>query len=174
MYSFQDSGTYSRQVHVDITNIFNYLTFICLATICEDDASFDCARAGSLFDVCADVEHARNVCPKFCGLCRIGEIFFLIYFEMLLLNTCTYNYNITMLHHTTMQLYLLVIQSSCAHITRTHLHAHTRTPAHTHTHTHTHTSSHTHTLTTTTVLQTAIVSRYSISLQLNLHLFRNK
>ena len=31
----------------------------------------------------------------------------LIYFEMLLLHTCTYNYNITTLHHTTMQPYLL-------------------------------------------------------------------
>jgi len=35
-------------------------------------------------------------------------IFFLIYFEMLLLHTFIYNYNLTILHHTTMQPYLLV------------------------------------------------------------------
>ncbi|XP_053390901.1 thrombospondin-2-like [Mercenaria mercenaria] len=31
----------------------------------------DCAKLNSLFSVCSDVNHARNVCPRFCGLCIV-------------------------------------------------------------------------------------------------------
>ncbi|XP_045179206.2 A disintegrin and metalloproteinase with thrombospondin motifs adt-1-like [Mercenaria mercenaria] len=40
---------------------------------CVDDESVDCARLHSLLDVCNDVQHAKLICPKFCGLCNVVD-----------------------------------------------------------------------------------------------------
>ncbi|KAH3695187.1 hypothetical protein DPMN_082643 [Dreissena polymorpha] len=42
-------------------------------TECTDDQAFDCARLDSIFNVCADVHHAKMTCPKFCGLCQLVD-----------------------------------------------------------------------------------------------------
>ncbi|XP_052812234.1 hemicentin-1-like [Mya arenaria] len=40
---------------------------------CIDDTSVDCARLNTVLNVCADVNHAKSVCPKFCGLCNLVD-----------------------------------------------------------------------------------------------------
>ncbi|XP_052813120.1 thrombospondin-2-like [Mya arenaria] len=40
---------------------------------CVDDPTFDCARVNSVFDVCKDIDRAKTVCRKFCGLCNIVD-----------------------------------------------------------------------------------------------------
>ncbi|KAH3739259.1 hypothetical protein DPMN_045909 [Dreissena polymorpha] len=40
---------------------------------CTDDEKLDCALLNSLFNVCADVHHAKITCPKFCGLCQLVD-----------------------------------------------------------------------------------------------------
>ncbi|XP_052255772.1 coadhesin-like isoform X3 [Dreissena polymorpha] len=40
---------------------------------CTDDETLDCARLNTLFNVCADVHHAKITCPKFCGLCQLVD-----------------------------------------------------------------------------------------------------
>ncbi|XP_052237030.1 coadhesin-like isoform X4 [Dreissena polymorpha] len=40
---------------------------------CTDDETLDCARLNTLFNVCADVHHAKVTCPKFCGLCQLVD-----------------------------------------------------------------------------------------------------
>ncbi|KAH3754749.1 hypothetical protein DPMN_189430 [Dreissena polymorpha] len=42
-------------------------------TLCIDDITLDCVRLNSIFNVCADVHHAKTICPKFCGLCHLGK-----------------------------------------------------------------------------------------------------
>ncbi|XP_052234837.1 coadhesin-like isoform X3 [Dreissena polymorpha] len=42
-------------------------------TACIDDETLDCARLNSIFQVCADVHHAKTTCPKFCGLCNLVD-----------------------------------------------------------------------------------------------------
>ena len=42
------------------------------ATACIDDDKVDCAYLNAMFDICKDVNHSKNVCPKFCGLCTLG------------------------------------------------------------------------------------------------------
>ncbi|XP_052235724.1 uncharacterized protein LOC127847694 isoform X2 [Dreissena polymorpha] len=42
-------------------------------TSCIDDATLDCARLNSIINVCADVHHAKTICPKFCGLCQLVD-----------------------------------------------------------------------------------------------------
>ncbi|XP_053380156.1 neurogenic locus notch homolog protein 1-like [Mercenaria mercenaria] len=54
---------------------------LCSRTLCEhltpssctDDESIDCARMNTLFGICADIDRAKNVCPKFCGLCNVVD-----------------------------------------------------------------------------------------------------
>ncbi|XP_052787456.1 latent-transforming growth factor beta-binding protein 4-like isoform X2 [Mya arenaria] len=41
-----------------------------LHTDCHDEASFDCATGDKLFEICKNVENARKVCPRYCGLCQ--------------------------------------------------------------------------------------------------------
>ncbi|XP_052814643.1 uncharacterized protein LOC128241662 [Mya arenaria] len=38
---------------------------------CVDDPSIDCARMNSIIDICGDVDHAKLICSRFCGLCNI-------------------------------------------------------------------------------------------------------
>ncbi|XP_052264381.1 coadhesin-like isoform X3 [Dreissena polymorpha] len=40
---------------------------------CTDDQSVDCAKIHSLFNVCADIQKAKLVCPKFCNLCNVVD-----------------------------------------------------------------------------------------------------
>ncbi|XP_053390870.1 coadhesin-like, partial [Mercenaria mercenaria] len=40
---------------------------------CVDDESEDCAKLHSLFNICKDIQHAKLVCPKFCGLCNVVD-----------------------------------------------------------------------------------------------------
>ncbi|XP_052812493.1 thrombospondin-1-like [Mya arenaria] len=40
---------------------------------CIDSETVDCALMHSLFNVCADIQHAKSVCPKFCGLCTLVD-----------------------------------------------------------------------------------------------------
>ncbi|XP_052263932.1 coadhesin-like isoform X2 [Dreissena polymorpha] len=40
---------------------------------CIDDETLDCARLNSILNVCADVHHARTICPNFCGLCQLVD-----------------------------------------------------------------------------------------------------
>ncbi|XP_052783271.1 uncharacterized protein LOC128219503 [Mya arenaria] len=40
---------------------------------CVDSETVDCALMHSVFDVCADIDHAKTFCPKFCGLCEHGR-----------------------------------------------------------------------------------------------------
>ncbi|XP_052237712.1 thrombospondin-1-like [Dreissena polymorpha] len=40
---------------------------------CIDDATLDCARLNSILNVCADVHHAKTICPQFCGLCQLVD-----------------------------------------------------------------------------------------------------
>ncbi|KAH3783329.1 thrombospondin-1-like isoform X1 [Dreissena polymorpha] len=42
-------------------------------TSCIDDETLDCARLNSILNVCADVHHAKTICPKFCGLCQLVD-----------------------------------------------------------------------------------------------------
>ncbi|XP_053387975.1 neurogenic locus notch homolog protein 1-like [Mercenaria mercenaria] len=44
-----------------------------LPTTCVDDESIDCAKMNTLFSICSDVDHAKKVCPKFCGLCNVVD-----------------------------------------------------------------------------------------------------
>ena len=43
------------------------------AALCIDDETVDCARMNTIFHVCKDVQQAKLVCPKFCGLCKLGN-----------------------------------------------------------------------------------------------------
>ncbi|XP_045200329.2 uncharacterized protein LOC123554320 isoform X2 [Mercenaria mercenaria] len=48
-------------------------TYLCRhsdESVCADDPTIDCARLESLFSVCQDSDHAHELCPAFCGLCR--------------------------------------------------------------------------------------------------------
>ncbi|XP_052784547.1 threonine-rich protein-like [Mya arenaria] len=40
---------------------------------CVDSETIDCALMHSVFNVCADIDHAKTFCPKFCGLCEHGQ-----------------------------------------------------------------------------------------------------
>jgi hypothetical protein len=40
-----------------------------------DDVKVDCAYLNAMFNICKDIQHSKNVCPKFCGLCTLGENF---------------------------------------------------------------------------------------------------
>ncbi|XP_052814185.1 thrombospondin-1-like [Mya arenaria] len=40
---------------------------------CVDSVTVDCALLHSLFNVCSDVQHAKSVCPRFCGLCSLVD-----------------------------------------------------------------------------------------------------
>ncbi|XP_060558553.1 coadhesin-like [Ruditapes philippinarum] len=40
-------------------------------SVCIDDKTVDCARMSTIFHICTDVQHAKLVCPKFCGLCEV-------------------------------------------------------------------------------------------------------
>ncbi|XP_060551735.1 thrombospondin-1-like, partial [Ruditapes philippinarum] len=42
-------------------------------TTCIDDVKVDCAYMNAMFDICKDVNHSKNVCPKFCGLCTLVD-----------------------------------------------------------------------------------------------------
>ncbi|KAL4216671.1 Hemicentin-1 [Mactra antiquata] len=42
-------------------------------TACLDQANMDCATLSSIFDICKDIQHAKDVCPKFCGLCNVVD-----------------------------------------------------------------------------------------------------
>ncbi|XP_052235583.1 coadhesin-like [Dreissena polymorpha] len=42
-------------------------------TSCIDDATFDCAHMNSILNICADIQHAKIICPKFCGLCQLVD-----------------------------------------------------------------------------------------------------
>ncbi|XP_052814164.1 uncharacterized protein LOC128241260 [Mya arenaria] len=42
-------------------------------TACIDSASVDCALLNSLLNVCTDVDHAKTICPKYCGLCSLVD-----------------------------------------------------------------------------------------------------
>lgn len=48
----------------------------CSATECKDDLSVDCAHMDSIFGICADITHAKAVCPRFCSLCNVGKYCF--------------------------------------------------------------------------------------------------
>ncbi|XP_052235909.1 uncharacterized protein LOC127847794 isoform X3 [Dreissena polymorpha] len=43
------------------------------ASECTDDEKLDCAFMHSIFNVCADIHHAKITCPKFCGLCQLVD-----------------------------------------------------------------------------------------------------
>ncbi|KAH3866542.1 hypothetical protein DPMN_029619 [Dreissena polymorpha] len=40
---------------------------------CTDDQSVDCAKIHSLFNMCADIQKAKLVCPKLCNICNSTE-----------------------------------------------------------------------------------------------------
>ncbi|XP_060595764.1 A disintegrin and metalloproteinase with thrombospondin motifs adt-1-like [Ruditapes philippinarum] len=42
-------------------------------TLCIDDETVDCARINTIFHVCKDIQQAKLVCPKFCGLCQLVD-----------------------------------------------------------------------------------------------------
>lgn len=42
-------------------------------TTCIDDTKVDCAYLNAMFDICKDVNHSKNVCPKFCDLCMLVD-----------------------------------------------------------------------------------------------------
>ncbi|XP_052264960.1 coadhesin-like [Dreissena polymorpha] len=56
-------------------------TSLCSKALCNnprpatstDDQSVDCAKIHSLFNVCADIQRAKLVCPRICNLCNIVD-----------------------------------------------------------------------------------------------------
>ncbi|XP_060594093.1 thrombospondin-1-like isoform X2 [Ruditapes philippinarum] len=42
-------------------------------TTCMDDVKVDCAYLNAMFNICKDIQHSKNVCPKFCGLCTLVD-----------------------------------------------------------------------------------------------------
>ncbi|KAH3773853.1 hemicentin-1-like [Dreissena polymorpha] len=40
---------------------------------CIDDVTMDCAHLNSIINVCADIHHAKSICPRFCGLCNLVD-----------------------------------------------------------------------------------------------------
>jgi hypothetical protein len=57
-----------------VAHVKSYLTFA--ATLCIDDETVDCARMNTIFHICKDIQQAKLVCPKFCGLCQLGNLMF--------------------------------------------------------------------------------------------------
>ncbi|XP_052812379.1 thrombospondin-2-like [Mya arenaria] len=42
-------------------------------TACIDSVTVDCALLNSLLNLCSDVDHAKTICPKYCGLCNLVD-----------------------------------------------------------------------------------------------------
>ncbi|XP_052814162.1 ectin-like [Mya arenaria] len=40
---------------------------------CIDSETVDCALLNSLLNLCSDVDHAKTICPKYCGLCNLVD-----------------------------------------------------------------------------------------------------
>ena len=40
---------------------------------CTDDETVDCRKMDATLAICRDKEHAKLLCPKFCGLCEKGK-----------------------------------------------------------------------------------------------------
>lgn len=55
--------------------VINIFCLILKASACHDDESVDCARMDSLFNVCAEVHHAKFICPFHCDLCDLGTFY---------------------------------------------------------------------------------------------------
>ncbi|XP_052814163.1 thrombospondin-2-like [Mya arenaria] len=42
-------------------------------TACIDSVTVDCALLNSLLNLCSDVDHAKTICSKYCGLCNLVD-----------------------------------------------------------------------------------------------------
>ncbi|XP_053396187.1 hemicentin-1-like [Mercenaria mercenaria] len=51
----------------------NQLCFHHKPTTCIDDVKVDCAYMNTIFKICQDIAHSKNICPKFCGLCTLVD-----------------------------------------------------------------------------------------------------
>ncbi|XP_045184213.2 thrombospondin-2-like [Mercenaria mercenaria] len=40
---------------------------------CIDDVNADCAWLNTIVNICEDIQHAKTVCAKFCGLCHLVD-----------------------------------------------------------------------------------------------------
>ncbi|XP_045167367.2 semaphorin-5A-like [Mercenaria mercenaria] len=40
---------------------------------CIDDVNVDCAHINEMFNICTNVDEAKNICPKFCHLCSLVD-----------------------------------------------------------------------------------------------------
>ena len=41
--------------------------------ICKDDPLTNCSRMSTLVHICSNREEAKQLCPKYCGLCNQGK-----------------------------------------------------------------------------------------------------
>ena len=59
-------------MHSIVVTIKLYISVVTSGN-CADDPEFDCQQVSALFNLCADVHHAKLKCRKFCGLCTLGK-----------------------------------------------------------------------------------------------------
>ncbi|XP_052240654.1 coadhesin-like [Dreissena polymorpha] len=66
-------GIYYFTAQTCTTPAHSVVFYIQKASECKDDETIDCARLSSIFNLCADVHHAKITCPKFCGLSQLVD-----------------------------------------------------------------------------------------------------
>ncbi|WAR10863.1 ECT-like protein, partial [Mya arenaria] len=49
------------------------MLYLFSATACIDSVTVDCALLNSLLNLCSDVDHAKTICSKYCGLCNLVD-----------------------------------------------------------------------------------------------------
>ena len=77
------NGTRSQLTTVNKTRIISikYMSFIYNLLVlttprpCEDDPSTNCSRVSALVNICSNRQEAKQLCPKYCGLCNQGIVY---------------------------------------------------------------------------------------------------